>query len=307
MHSHGVGCLWSPDQTRLKHASPGAATWMNSLFCPTYGWPVWLGGFGVSFQMRASETVNALGGEMAWVFDDNEILQLLNRGLLLDGPAALILQERGFGHYLGLDEITSISQTDRLYSIEELTDARFSIRPGALIDINDKPCTQKLIQGRLQPQAERISLLRDPQFQEVGHGVVIFENELGGRVAICPWDVNTQDTNSGQRTIYRAAQIQALVHYLGNGKSTGLASGASWLVSQFFTDEQHWRGVIWNASPDSVKEFLVTLPEGMNPIQRVIQINAEGKRLPAVINRNKIHFDIPLQQWECVVLLDEPE
>ena len=81
---------------------------------------------------------------------------------------------------------TAISQSDRLYSIEELTDSRFTNRPGALIDINDKPCTQKLFQGRLQPQAEMISVLRDPQFCEVGHGVVIFENSLGGRVAICP-------------------------------------------------------------------------------------------------------------------------
>ena len=277
---------------------------MDSLFCPTHGWPIWLGGFGVAFQMRADDRINALGGDQAWVCDDSEVLRLLSGGLLLDGPAASILQERGYGRFLGLDEIKAISQSDRLYSIEELTDSRFTNRVGALIDINDKPCTQKLFQGRLQPQAEMISVLRDPQFCEVGHGVVIFENSLGGRVAICPWDVNAPDVFSGQRTIYRAVQMQTLVNYLGKESSPGCVSGAPWLVSQFFGDEQRWRGVIWNAHPDAVDEFEVTLPEGMKEIHQAIHINAEGKRRPAKIDQRKIKLDIPLQQWECVILLD---
>jgi len=305
MQSKGVGCLWSPDQTRYKHAKPGAVTWMDSLFCPTHGWPAWLGGFGVPFQMRPNDRINALGGDMAWAFDEDTLRQMLSQGLLLDGPAALILQERGLGNYLGLVNMRVVTQADLLFSIEELTDERFTQRKGALIDINDKPCTQKIIQGIPYPGAELISLLRDPHFREIGHGVVIFENELGGRVAICPWDVNAAENSSGQRTIYRAAQIQALVGYLSRGLSQGSVSGSPWLVSQFFCDGQQWRGVIWNASPDAVQEIRVDLPAEMKIIRQAVQLNAEGKKIPANHDDNRtIHLKVPLQQWECVVLLD---
>jgi hypothetical protein len=304
MQSQGVGCPWSEDQTRRKHAKPGAASWMDSLFCATHGWPAWLGGFGVPFQMRMSATVNALGGEMAWAFSEEEILRLLEHGLLLDGPAARILQERGFGRYIGLGDIHLVSQKDSLFTIEELTDPRFTSRVGALIDINDKPCTQQIIQGTPLPGAEVISALRDPKFARVGHGVVIYANELGGRIGICPWDINAPEANNGQRTRYRSAQMQALVKYTNRGEPFGCVNGAPWLVSQFFSDGKRWRGVIWNAFPDAVREIQVDLPSGMKQVSLAVQLSAEGKRTPAEWSNHTIHLTDPLHQWECVVLQD---
>ena len=303
LQSQGIGCLWHPDQTRRKHARPGEGTWMESLFCATHGWPAWLGGFGIAFQMRRSERLNALAGDMAWAFDDDELHQILSQGLLLDGPAALILQERGLGEYLGLSQAKPLTQAELLFSLEELTDDRFTPRKGALIDINDKPCTQRIIQGIPLPGAETISLLRNPQFEKIGHGVLIFENGLGGRVGICFWDVNAPETFSGQRNIYRAFQMQKLAHYLSHGKSPGIATGFPWLVSQFFSDGQQWRGVIWNASPDATQEIQVDLPAGMPPVRKVVQLDAAGKRLFAKCDRATIRLSIPLQQWECVILL----
>ena len=269
----------------------------------TGGWAVWLGGFGQAFQMRKSEQINALAGELAWSFSEEEIRWMLGRGLLLDGPAAAILVERGFSAWLGMDRVRFITQTDVVYTLEQTTDPEFSLRAGTYISLNDRSCSKRLLQGVLAPKAHAISILRDPKFNQVGHGVVLFENELGGRVAICPWDVNTPEFYGGQRNDQRAAQMRALVKYLGRGWKLGAVSGAPWLVPQFLADESHWRGVIWNSFPDAVDQFEVELPEGMqNPI-KAVHIDAKGRRLPVVWQNGSVLLQQPMQPWECVILI----
>lgn len=302
LRSQGIGCPWREDMTKHKHATPGASTWMGSLFCPTHGWPSWLGGFGHAFQMRIGEAVNAVGGDLAWTYSDEEIRQMLGRGLLLDGQAAVILEERGFGPWLGVNNLRVVTQNDVLYSMEELTDPRFTRRVGALVNIDDRPAAQRIAQGQPVATAEVVSVLRGPRFDRVGHGVVIFENQLGGRVAICPWDVNAPEQFSGQRTMYRASQIDGLVHYLSRGRSLGRVSGAPWLVSQFLSDGAQWRGVVWNAGPDAVTEIEVSLPDPMDAAVVGVQVDADGNRTACEFDERTLKLAQPLHQWECVVL-----
>jgi hypothetical protein len=304
LRSQGIGCPWSEEQVRRKHATQGASTWMESLFCPTHGWPLWLGGFGHACQMRISWDINALAGDLAWAFDDDEVRLMLSKGLLLDGHAAMILEERGFGQQLGLTAIHFISQADVVYSMEELTHRDFTARLGALVNIDDRPCSKRLAQGKLLSGAEVISVLRGPRFEEVGHGVVVYENDLGGRVAICPWNVNAPEQYGGQRTIYRAAQIEGLVKYLSRGKSLGSVSGAPWLVGQFLSDGERWRGVVWNASPDAVTEMGVSLPNGMSGLIEATQLDADGNRTACDFAGQRLRLYRPLHQWECIILHD---
>jgi hypothetical protein len=303
--SQGIGCPWSEEQVRRKQARAGAKTFMESLFVPTHGWPTWLGNFGHAFQMRISKEVNAIAGDMAWAFDDEQILDMLAKGLLLDGPAAANLEQRGFARFVGLQDIHFFSQAELLYSMEELTDADFTIRQGALVSMDDKPCTQQLAQGVLLPEARQISVLRAPRFELVGHGVVIYENALGGRVAVCPWDANAPETFSGQRTIYRAGQIEALIRYLSGGSEQGLVSGSPWLACQFLGDGERQRGVIWNAGPDPVYQFDFYPPAGSPTILAAVQLDMFGNRTPTALVGDRIILNSPLQQWECVIVVFE--
>jgi len=297
--SQGIGCPWSEEMAYQRHTTTGKQ-WME-LHTPTGGWPNWLGGFGHAFQIHKSEYINALSGGLAWAFNDEEIRWMLQRGLLLDGPATAVLVERGFSHWLGVDKTHFITQNDALYVVEETTDPDFSLRVGALISVNDRSCSKRLLQGELMTGARIVSILRDPKSSQVGHGVIIYENELGGRVAVCPWDVNTPEFYGGQRNVQRAAQINALVRYLSNGHTTGSASGAPWLVPQFLGNESQWRGVVWNAYPDAVDTFCVELPEGME-LTEIVQVNAHGKRFPCKWDGKQVRLNQPMHQWECVVL-----
>jgi hypothetical protein len=157
-------------------------------------------------------------------------------------------------------------------------------------------------------QTELMQLCQDVPVDEVGHGIVVYNNEMDGCVAICPWDVNATDHSGAQRNRYRAYQIQALVRYLSRECQLGSVTGAPWLVSQFFSDGVCWRGVVWNASPDAVSTMQVSIPSGMDSVAEVTQLDADGNRFAAGFRNGELQLSRPLHQWECVVLYDgKPE
>lgn len=301
LKSHGVGIPWHEDTSRRVHTAAGER-WPELYVPAAAGWPAWLGGFGHPFQMRASPLLNALAGDLAWAPTADELDALLARGLLLDGPAAAVLVERGYGALIGLTDARFIRQAEVLYSMEETFAPEFALRPGALVTMNDHPPTIRLLQGRLLPGAQPVSRLLDPKGREVGHGVVVYENARGGRVAVCPWDANASpDGAGGQRNVQRAAQIDRLIAWLARGQRLGRAWGSPWLVSQFLNEGEQWRGVVWNASPDAAPRLHLELPQGMT-LRRAVQIDAAGQRHPAGWDGTTLHLAHLLHQWECVVL-----
>ena len=76
-----------------------------------------------------------------------------------------------------------------------------------------------------------ISDLRSPTQQVVGQGAFVYENALGGRVAVVPWDASVDTTP--MMDIHRATQIRRIVAWLAGSEPVGWAEGGPWLVPQF--------------------------------------------------------------------------
>lgn len=293
----GVGIPWHPDMSRLARTD-GAGDWRD-LHVPTQGWERWLAPFGFAWSKTPHPRVNAIAGRMACCFSEHDLREWLARGLLLDGPAAAVLVERGMGDLLGLANPRFIRQSDALYSMEETTDARFGLRPGAQMSLNaEKPYKEKLLQGDWAGAAHIVSILRSPVQERVGHGCVLFENRLGGRVAVCPWDA-TAGTNLCTQ---RRAQLARVLDWLGRGVSTGSVEGAAWLTPLFLADGEDWRGAIWNGSPDHRRSFTVTPPDGRDALRAARLCTAEGECIEAQVVRNRVDLPRPMSQWDCVVL-----
>jgi hypothetical protein len=220
---------------------------------------------------------------------------------LLDGPAAAILAERGFGDLIGITETKTITQQDVLYSIEHCLDDKFGLRVGAQISINSTdwtPYATQLTQGVVHEQACLGSDLRDPKQRSVGHGLVLFSNKLGGRVATVPWSADTDVVMNVQR----AVQLRKTLQFLDSSNAYGSVEGGAWLIPQFMTDGEQWRGVLWNAGGDEVETLNVQLPQGMPAPRSVIQVNARGDRIAAVMDGCSVQLSTPMHQWEFVVL-----
>jgi hypothetical protein len=292
----GVGLPWSEDMGR-KVRTDGSGQW-GSLTCKTRGWANWLGSAGHAFAMAAQPAVNAIGGSVAWAFSDAELREWLAKGMLLDGVAASVLVERGLGELIGMKTGRFITQKDRLYSIEHCLDAAFSLRVGAQMGANWPEHIQRMYQGDLLSGARVVSDLRGPKQNVVGHGLTLFENGLGGCVAIVPWDAQSDLAMN----IQRAAQLTKTLAWLSRGVSLGSASGAPWLVPQFLTDGRAWRGVVWNASPDAVGQFTITPPADTPPIRTATHIDARGHMRSATVSGDTVVVNEPMGQWEMVVV-----
>jgi hypothetical protein len=295
--STGVGVPWHPEMSRRIHTD-GRIDW-RAIEVNTLGWDRWLAPFGYAYSKWSQPTVNALAGAMPWGFSDEELRTWLQRGMLLDGPAAAVLIERGFSELIGLAEPRFITQETVLYSMEESLASDFGLRPGAQMSLNaDKPYKNRLLQGALRDGARLISVLRGPTQQEVGHGAFLFENALGGRVAVMPWDA----TAGANLCMQRFAQMSKVLAWLGHGVSTGSVQGGAWLVPQFFTDGKIWRGIVWNANADTKAAITVSPPPGMGPITSAVLCTTEGRRLDAKIAGNVVELPKRMAQWEWVVL-----
>ena len=292
----GVGIPWTPEMGR-RMRTDGSGKW-QSLTCPSRGWANWLGAAGHAFAMRPQPAVNALAGPIAWCFPEETLRAWLAGGVLLDGVAASILVERGLGDLIGVRAGRFVTQEETLYSIEHCLDPAFSLREGAGMSVNAADYAARLFQAELLPGARAASDLRGPTQQVVGHGLVTFENALGGRVALFPWSAE----GGVQMNVQRAVQLRRVLGYLDPEGAHGCVGGGPWLIPQFLSDGARWRGVVWNAGPDEVDEVVAHAPAGFGPIRWAVQVTAHGERLEALLEGDRILLARPMHQWEFVVV-----
>ena len=303
MKSIGVGIPWSEDLGRAVHTEIGS-TWFE-LQPPSQSWSWWLGAAGISFSARPQDAVNAIAGSAAWSFDDDTLKQWLSKGLLLDGTAAAILMERGMGKCIGMTNARWITQEDVLYSIESCHSGPFALRQGGQISVNSKAHTQKMLQADLMDGAKAISALLDPLQNVVGHGAVIFINDLGGKTAVVPWNAAAVGGPENiTMDIHRAVQLQKLVQWLSGSVEIGRVEGSAWLIPQFLQDGLNWRGVVWNAGPDEVDAFKIYRPSGMPPIRQAWHLTWKGTRDPVHLEGDTLRLDRPMVEWDLIVLMD---
>lgn len=295
MQATGVGLPWTPEMGRRAHTD-GSGRW-QSLHVPSRGWATWLGGCGLAFTTRP-QPVNALAGPLAWCFNEVELRQWLAGGLLLDGEAAAILVERGLGDLVGLRAGRWVEHGSPLWSVEHCLDPDFALRAGADLSVNDLGYARRLYQADLLPGARLASDLRGPRQHVVGRGLTLFENALGGRVAVVPWSAEAGVFLNAQRV----AQLTKTVGWLDRTGSVGRAAGAPWLAAQFLADNNRRRGVVWNAGADEVSECIVHPPAGWR-FTAATQATTGGEMLPARLERERLILPRPLGQWELAVLL----
>ena len=133
-----------------------------------------LGRFGVPYAHSADEAAVTVLTEDAAILADDEIRAILSRNALLDGYAARILTDRGFGPLCGVE---ASDWTGPVASFEILPDgSRINAKINA---VHLRPlASSAAVKSRLM---HRSAALADDA-AEVAPGSVLYANELGGRV-----------------------------------------------------------------------------------------------------------------------------
>ena len=113
-----------------------------------------------------------------------------------------------------------------------------------------------------------------------------------------PWNVSASMNLCTQRH----AQLTKVIEWINRGRSCGSVDGGAWLVPQFLSDGNTWRGVLWHTSPDAISRIHVRPPDAMGPVRRAVQCDAEGTMTEAAVEGNDLVLLKPLRHWEWVVL-----
>jgi len=193
------------------------------------GWTEALQGAGFPVVWRDDARVTAMTGQTIRGYGDEEVRAILSRGALVDASALATLDEMGFGELLGMRPGEWISKIDRPLSAEELHDADFGGAAERYLTLTG------LVEGErmnvIEPSggARVISHCVDPDHERVLPCFTVFENALGGRVAVYPFDLS-QGTNPGFMNWTRADQIAAVVRWLGGGCVDLHVEGGAWMI-----------------------------------------------------------------------------
>ena len=237
----GVGIPWKQDAAAYVQTGTGKV--MEELSVSSMSPGNYLLPYGIPCA-ASLQPVNAIYGEYMWSFDDNEVMQLLSRGLLLDARSAEILCIRGFGKYVGIDFNKWVSREENTYSIELIVNEQCGVRKGTNLNANIEPRM-----AVIKPLSGAVEWTRiiNPERGLVGAGIVVYKNKLGGRVAV------QNPVALWARNYQRQDICKKLIEFLFGGSIPVSVTGGPYLMPVHLKNENNSFIVVFNGSSDTVQ------------------------------------------------------
>ncbi len=232
------------------------------------------------------EPVVATCGQVLRALSDEQIAELLGpgRGLLLDGPAAAVLAERGFGEEIGLASIEPACNADTLdyiVSAEEIYEATFGGRDGRYVTCLLPNLERNMQLCRLTPtgRARVISSFVDAAAARRAPAMIACETPRGGRVVVHSHDY---DATAGIAFFHphRKAQLSAVLNWLWRGQLPGLVEGGVWPWTFRMDDDSRSLLGLMNLSLDAWEYATFRLADDRR-IESIHRLSPGGRWLPA--------------------------
>ncbi len=240
----GVGIPWREDAQEHVHTDKGQS--MDELNASSFGPGHFLLPYGLPVSSGLQE-VNAVFGSFAWAFSDNEIDQMLSRGLLLDGDSAEILCRRGFGQYIGIDFKRWVRREESKYSLEMVVSKETGVRDGFYFSTDR---IERLSILRPRKGAREWTTVITPERKRLGAGIVAYENKLGGRVV----SYAVPNPSLLPPSYQRQTVTQKAIEFLSRGKfGSAMVTGGANLLPIHLVGRDQGFVVILNGSPDRAK------------------------------------------------------
>ncbi|MCD6219923.1 hypothetical protein J7K43_06035 [Candidatus Calescamantes bacterium] len=257
----GVGIPWKQDAQAYVHTVEGKS--MEELNASSFQPGYFLIPYGVPVSVNRQK-INAIFGSIAWAFNNDEIYEMLSEGLLLDGVSADILYQRGFGEYIGVEFEKWVEREESKYSIEMVISKQTGVRKGLYFNTNLLPRLSIL---KPQKGAYQWSVIMTPERKQVGAGIVVYENKLGGRIVTYA----APNPASLPRSYQRQKIIQKAIDFLSGDKfSPVMVTGGAYLLPIHFKAENKQFVVVLNGSPDPSNPVVRIGGEVNNSIQATL-------------------------------------
>ena len=259
--------------------------------------------------------VTAFSGEQIACLDEEALDRVFSQGVLLDARAAEALIRMGAGHLIGAESrLDDVGAT-----LERIEDAEFGGLAGDVINLRWEGATR---QFDWKADARAVSVVLDYHGRSVGHGVVLYENALGGRVAVVPHDGQLAPVTSlgvafpplnspGFLSLPRQAQLKDVVDWLYRKPMPLFVPNAPNVFPLLVRQEQRLIAAILNLSPDPIEDLALHFAEPDFPLSVARHLQPDGTwreldaSLGAASGRVVLRTDLSVCYLESVVLVLE--
>ena len=181
---------------------------------------------GIPTVYQNGRGVTAACGQILRPFSDKEIKEMLSGGLLLDGTAALVLYERGFGAAIGLKSISEPARIDEL-GPEEFYNPEFGGEKGKYLTLTFAVRRPHICRFETLENAKVISRIVDADANRHAILMYAFENRKGERVVVSALDIATSFPPRFNNPS-RARQLKTAVKWLSRDKFPMFVEGGAY-------------------------------------------------------------------------------
>lgn len=231
---HGIGIISAPYMSANVHTTEGKSpAEYSSREC---GWANPLRAFGIPIAFGTGEDITAVTGQALRSLDQKTIEGIFSRGVLLDAPALKVLGDMGYAGLAGAR--ISRKKIGPFKSVplgpEEMTDPDFG---GGKYHYSWTYALWPEVILEPAKGSKIISRITDVEGRHLYPAFVLFQNRLGGRVAVCPYNLGGSglDPFSNRESQcfyseYRKQQLQSVVKWLGRGKFPLIVDAPGWIM-----------------------------------------------------------------------------
>ncbi len=297
--SSGVHLYFNPETGKSKHFTSEQK--MESAHSDALSWSRALQVMGIAISFEDSY-ITALGGQDIRAASKDEIMSMLRQGVLCDAKAFQALTEMGYGDYLGAQLKSSFPlMTKYPLAGEHFFNESFGGRKNHYFSLSIHPGHPIFIETELAQGAIELSEIVDPDTKRVFPGTFIFENRIGGRVAVLPFEVNKLD--SGFADPCRKKMLHTIVQWLGKGNIPMTVSGDRRMLPIRQDFGTHSLCSIFNLSHDKLRKVKIKI-DCPRKVSEVEILNAKGvwksyydykhENETLAVSINSISFDKPV-------------
>lgn len=254
---------------------------------------IFAGRLGFSYTTLPQKTA-VIAGNIAEFLTNDQLLSLLSQGVLIDAPAADILQKRGFGQYLGV----KVNPPRQMRVFKQRILSRFAgegvgsevyfFYAHVLLGDGKWRAARKLVlQG-----AETLVEYLDHKNRHVSPAVTLYHNSLGGRVAVIG---SFLDDNMSSAIFQLRMQkfFHNLLTYLNGEEFDASIQDRPdiWCLANRSADGKRLLITLINLSDDRQDNLCLQLA----PVWRTLpfrELSADGSFVPmcATVSQNKVNL-----------------
>jgi hypothetical protein len=285
----GIGLLFdfeSPKVTKGFCDNPSDLAWPSFVLSKT------LGSMGLPYTFEES-TVYFLAGDSVRTFSKSKIRQLLSQGIILEANAAKALLEMGYGDLIGINKIELIEN----WAAEEYLAPEFT---GPYTDTYTplSAANFDLYRMSFMPDAKVISRIVDHGRKELSPGMCIYVNSLGGKVAILPFTITSNEGDSRHLLCYaRKFVLRKIQQWMDTYAVPAFVEEPSDFMVQTWDDNDSLTICLTNLSYDCCHELelIISHRQRLSPIGAQYLAD-DGQFVSADIVKAKENCD-GIQRW----------